>query len=67
MRKLVNYDYVELTAEEIEELNLMGEKEVEEQKIRTEAEAKKKADKASGNQKLKNLGLTDDEISALTG
>tara|TARA_R100001086_G_scaffold172110_1_gene94158 strand:- start:670 stop:885 length:216 start_codon:yes stop_codon:yes gene_type:complete len=29
--------------------------------------AQKAADKASGNQKLKDLGLTDDEIKALTG
>ena len=65
MRKLVNYDYVDLTAEEIEELNLMARKEVEEQKIRVKAGAKKKADKISGNQKLKDLGLTDDEIAAL--
>jgi len=28
---------------------------------------KKIADKASGNQKLKDLGLTDDEIKAVTG
>ena len=28
---------------------------------------KKIADKASGNQKLKDLGLTDDEIAALIG
>jgi len=28
---------------------------------------KKVADKSTGNQKLKDLGLTDDEISALTG
>ena len=31
------------------------------------ADDKKIADKASGNQKLKDLGLTDDEIAALTG
>ena len=29
--------------------------------------AKKAADKASGNQKLKDLGLSDDEIKAVTG
>ena len=31
------------------------------------AEAKKATDKASATTKLKALGLTDDEISALTG
>jgi len=31
------------------------------------AETKKATDKASASQKLKTLGLTDDEIAALTG
>jgi len=31
------------------------------------AKSKKETDKASGNQKLKDLGLTDDEIKAVTG
>ena len=37
--------------------------------LRAEEEAaaeKTAADKASGNQKLKDLGLTDDEIAAIT-
>jgi len=32
-----------------------------------DAKTKKETDKASGNQKLKDLGLTDDEITAVTG
>ena len=31
------------------------------------AKVKQETDKASGNQKLKDLGLTDDEIAAITG
>ena len=31
-----------------------------------DAKIKKETDKASGNQKLKDLGLTDDEITAIT-
>ena len=31
------------------------------------AKTKQETDKASGNQKLKDLGLTDDEIKAVTG
>ena len=31
-----------------------------------DAETKQSTDKASGNQKLKDLGLTDDEITAVT-
>mgnify|MGYP000259397016 CR=1 FL=1 len=37
---------------------------IEDHKIKIE---KQQTDKASGNQKLKDLGLTDDEISALVG
>jgi hypothetical protein len=32
-----------------------------------DAKTKQETDKASGNQKLKDLGLTDDEIKAVTG
>ena len=32
-----------------------------------DAKTKQETDKASGNQKLKDLGLTDDEIAAITG
>ena len=67
MKKLVNYDYVDMTAGEVEELSLMAKQDAEQTKIRTEAKEKKVADKATGNQKLKDLGLTDDEISALVG
>ena len=31
-----------------------------------DAQTKQETDKASGNQKLKDLGLTDDEITAVT-
>ena len=43
-------------------------KEVEDKMAEYDAEDTQKADnKASGKQKLKDLGLTDDEISALIG
>jgi len=67
MKKLVNYDYVDMTSAEIAQC-AEDRKIIEEETIkRTEAKEKKATDKASGNQKLKDLGLTDDEISALTG
>jgi hypothetical protein len=45
-----------------------AEKEVEDKIAARVAAANKKAtDKAAGNQKLKDLGLTDDEIAAVTG
>ena len=56
---------VELTAEEITaraEKTVREAKKIEDHNIKIE---KQQTDKASGNQKLKDLGLTDDEIAAL--
>jgi hypothetical protein len=58
---------VELTAEEEtarEERAIVVAKEIEDHNNKIEQQ---KTDKASGNQKLKDLGLTDDEIAALVG
>ena len=57
---------VELTAEEIDELQAMSERMAEQRAAEEAAAEKAAADKASGNQKLKDLGLTDDEIAAIT-
>jgi hypothetical protein len=67
MKKLINYDIVEVSDEEIAEIKIQSEKIEENIKKILEAEEKRKADKESANKKLKDLGLTDDEISALTG
>jgi len=67
--KLIDGVRVDLTAEEIAELNVKDE--VENKKIadarivETNAATKKINDKASANAKLKALGLTDDEIEAI--
>lgn len=58
--------HVELTAEEIAEMEAMSERMAEERAAEEEAAAQKAADRESGNAKLKELGLTDDEIAALT-
>ena len=56
---------IELTADEIAAMEANAAKN-EQERIDAEAAAEKKAaDKASGNAKLKDLGLTDDEIAAL--
>ena len=58
---------VELTEEEVTaraEKTVREAKKIEDHNIKIE---KQQTDKASGNQKLKDLGLTDDEISALIG
>jgi len=67
--KLIDGVRVDLTAEEIAELNVKDE--VENKKmadariVETNAATKKINDKASANAKLKALGLTDDEIEAI--
>ena len=67
MMKLVNYDYVDMTSEEIAQKEKDEASDLIRQKEIITADEKKTADKASGNQKLKDLGLTDDEITALIG
>jgi hypothetical protein len=58
---------VPFTSEEITAIKakaIISAEEKEAFKVKLE---KAEADKASGNQKLKDLGLTDDEIAALIG
>jgi hypothetical protein len=56
---------VELTEEEIAQINLNREENLAAREAEEAAEAQRAADRESGNAKLKELGLTDDEISAL--
>ena len=68
--KLVDGVRVDLTAEEITELNAKDEienKRMAELPSAEEVAAQKETEKTSGKQKLKDLGLTDAEIKALTG
>ena len=57
---------IEMTPEEITDLEAAQKRGREAQEIAENARLKKEADRISGNQKLKDLGLTDDEITALT-
>tara|TARA_Y100000401_G_scaffold2737_1_gene1955 strand:- start:81 stop:305 length:225 start_codon:yes stop_codon:yes gene_type:complete len=57
---------VELTAEEVADIEAMRQAAEEQQAAADAAAAQKAADRASGNAKLVELGLTDDEIAALT-
>tara|TARA_R100001086_G_C11763549_1_gene238775 strand:+ start:594 stop:797 length:204 start_codon:yes stop_codon:yes gene_type:complete len=61
--KMVNDTLVKLTSEDISQL----EKDEEENKKILEQVKKQQENKDSGKKKLKDLGLTDDEISALIG
>jgi len=67
MKKILDGKIFDMTAEEIAERNA----DVEKAKIEREQEEKEKTNaatkKASGKQKLKDLGLDDDEIKALMG
>jgi len=68
--KLIDGVRVDLTAEEIAELNAKDEienKRMAELPSSEEVAAQTETDKSSGKQKLKDLGLSDAEIKALTG
>ena len=58
---------INFTAEEEAAKNVETEKFAIEEQTRIDAEAEAKIKKTSGKQKLKDLGLTDAEIKALTG
>ncbi len=66
MKKLFNYDIVEMSSNEIAELEAISKENEKAIKKALEKQEKQKADKASANKKLKDLGLTDDEINAIT-
>ena len=68
--KLIDGVRIDLTAEEIAELNAKDEienKRIAELPSAEEVAAQTETDKAAGKQKLKDLGLNDAEIKALTG
>ncbi len=58
---------VELTEEEIAQRDKDKEADLAAREAEAAAEAQRAADRESGNAKLKDLGLTDDEIAALVG
>ena len=73
MKKLIvtkenpNGTLVDLTAEEIAEVETNKQNAIEEEKAREIAKQAEATNKASGNQKLLDLGLTQAEATALTG
>ena len=67
MKNIVNNVEIEMTAEEVAEKETENAKYLEDiQAQKTEIQNEKNK-KASGKQKLKDLGLDDDEINALMG
>jgi hypothetical protein len=67
MKKLVDGQYVEMTAEEVAEREEQETKNLEFIQSVENKLAQKETDKANGRQKLKDLGLTDAEVNALIG
>ena len=67
MKKIVNGVLMDMTDTEISELEADRTKVNAELKVILDAEEKKVADQKSGNKQLLDLGLTQDEATALTG
>lgn len=67
MHKIVNGKRIKMSAEEISALEKDRESVNAEFKPFNDALIKKVADQKTGNQKLLDLGLTQDEATALTG
>ena len=66
-KKIVNNVEMDLTAEEIAELETLKQQEQIKQAEYETAKTQKATDQANGNQKLLDLGLTQAEATALTG
>ena len=64
---VVNGKVIPFTEEEKAEWDIKMEKLKAETKAREDAEAQAKIDKEAGKTKLKDLGLSEDEIKALIG
>ena len=67
MHKIVNGKTIEMTAEEVSALEKDRANVNAEIKVLKDAAVKKVADQKTGNKKLLDLGLTQDEATALTG
>ena len=65
--KIINNIKTECSAQEELELENLGKISAEKKVIRLQNEENQNNKKASGKQKLKDLGLDDDEINALIG
>ena len=67
MKKLVNGQLIDLTSEEIAEREAEESQALTEKQVEINAETDKETKKASGKQKLLDLGLTEEEVKALIG
>ena len=67
MKKLVNGQLLDMTAEEISAKQAEEEQALIDKQAKIDLDTEKENKKASGKQKLIDLGLSDDEIKALIG
>ena len=67
MKKIINNEEIEMTAQEVAEKETENAKYLEDIRAQKTEIENEKTKKASGKQKLKDLGLDDDEIKALMG
>ena len=67
MKKVIDGEHIEMTSEEVAQHKADVKKMQDKSKARAVAEENKKIKQESGKQKLKDLGLNDDEIQALMG
>lgn len=67
MKKMLNGEIVEMTAEEVSERETEIANEVAKAEEQLAIKEAREANQASGNQKLLDLGLTQAEATALTG
>jgi|11BtaG_2_1085332.scaffolds.fasta_scaffold32331_2 hypothetical protein len=67
MHKLINGNKVELTAQEISDREALAVLEANETSVLKQKEIDAETKKASGKQKLLDLGLTEEEVKALIG
>ena len=67
MKKCVDGNLIEMTEEEVSAREAQIVADTAMIKTVTDAQTQKETDQASGKKKLKDLGLTDAEVSALIG
>ena len=67
MKKIINNIEVELTAEELAQYEERKARKLAEKQIRDTEQAQKEADALAGNNKLLELGLTQAQVTAMTG
>ena len=67
MKKLLNDKLIELTAKEISQKETDEKNAVIFKQAREKAKAQKEADALAGNNKLLELGLTQAQVTAMTG